>query len=160
MKRCLGLVCLMSAVAAGLGVGAAVGSGHSFTASYKGQVTEVVNGDAVTATPKGKGRATLIGRGTLTGTVNATTSNPPCSPLSGRGTLSGPNGKLKLKFLTGSQACAAGQDDPNNISYSGFAKVIGATGDVKGALGKLHYSGHYQRDTGAFNVKLTGTLKY
>ena len=161
MKRFLGPVSLMAALAvAAICVGTAIGSSTTFTASYKGKVTEVVNGTAVTATPKGTGKATLIGKGSLTGTVAADTSNPPCSPLSGPGTLKGSKGTLKLKLLTGSRACAAGQDDQNDISFSGFAKVTGGTGKAKKASGKLHYSGHYDRGTGAFNVKLTGTLKY
>lgn len=164
MKRFVGSISLMAALAvAAVCVGTAVGSSINFTATYSGKVTEVVNGNAVTATPKGHGKATLIGRGTLTGTVSATTANPPCSPLGGTGTLKGLHGTLKLRFVSTpapSRACAAGQDDQNNISFSGSAKVIGATGKLKGARGKLHFSGHYDRGTGAFNVKLTGTLKH
>jgi len=161
MKRFVGPVSLMFALAvAVVYVAPAVGSSVTFTAKYSGHVTEVVNGNNVTATPNGKGRATLIGIGTMTGTVTGTTANPPCTPLGGPGVLKGPKGKLKLKLLTGSRACAAGEDDQNNISFSGYARVIGGTGKAKTATGKLHYSGHYQRDTGAFNVKLTGTLKY
>jgi hypothetical protein len=161
MKRFVGLVSLIAATGvAALCVGPAVGSSINFTGTYSGKVTEVVNGNAVTATPKGKGKATLIGRGTMTGTVAGTTSNPPCTPLSGPGILKGTRGTLKLKLLTGSRACAAGSDDQNNISFSGYARVTGGTGALKRATGKLHYSGHYDRGTGAFNVKLTGTLKH
>jgi len=93
MKRFLGPVSLTSALAvAAVCVGSAVGSSVNFTASYSGKVTEVVNGTAVTATPNGTGKATLIGKGTLTGTVAATTANPPCSPLSGPGALKGQHG--------------------------------------------------------------------
>jgi hypothetical protein len=161
MKRFVGPVSLIAALAvAAVCVGSAVGSSVNFTATYKGKVTEVVNGSAVTATPKGTGKATLIGKGSMTGKVAGNTTNPPCTPLGGPGTLKGTKGTLKLKLLTGSRACAAGQDDQNNISFSGFAKVTGGTGALKGATGKLHYSGHYDRGTGAFNVKLTGTLKH
>ena len=151
----------MSAVAvAVVCVGSAVGSSTNFKATYAGKVTEVVNGDAVTATPKGIGKATLIGKGTLTGKVTATTANPPCTPLGGTGLVKGPKGTLKLKLLTGSRACAAGQDDQNNVSYSGKAKVTAGTGVFKKAKGTLVYSGHYNRGTGAFTAKLMGTLKY
>jgi hypothetical protein len=161
MKRFFGPVSLIAALAvAAVCVGSAVGSSTNFTASYSGKVTESVNGNAVTATPKGNGKATLIGKGTMTGTVSGNTSNPPCSPLSGPGTLKGTKGTLTLKLLTGSRACAAGQDDQNNISFSGSAKVTGGTGALKKARGTLRYSGHYDRGTGAFNVKLTGTLKH
>jgi hypothetical protein len=161
MKRFVGPVSLIAVLAvAALFAGTAVGSSINFKASYKGKVTEVVNGSAVTGNTKGNGTASLIGKGTLTGTVAANTSNPPCTPLGGPGTLKGSKGTLKLKLLTGSRACAAGQDDQNNISFSGSAKVTGGTGALKKARGTLHFSGHYDRGTGAFNVKLVGTLKH
>ncbi len=36
----------------------------------------------------------------------------------------------------------------------------GGTLKFKKAKGSLHFSGHYDRKSGAFNVKLTGTLTY
>lgn len=161
MKRVLGVVSTVVLLAVGVSwAGAAVTSSSSFKASYKGKVTEQVNGSAVTAKPSGTGSASLIGKGSLTGTVTGNTSNPPCSPLNGPGTLSGTKGKLKLTLLSGSRACAASADDQNNISFSGSAKVNGGTGKFKKAKGTLRYSGHYDRGTGAFNVSLQGTLKY
>jgi hypothetical protein len=161
MKRFLGPVSLFVAVAvAAVVVGPAVGSKAILTATYKGKVTEVVNGSVVIATAKGKGKGTVIGRSTLVGKVKASTANPPCTPLNGPGILKGLHRTLKIKLLTGSRACAAGQDDPNNISFSGKAAVTGGTGKLSRARGTLKYIGHYDRGTGAFNVKLTGTLKY
>ncbi len=161
MKRFVGALSLIAVlVAAVVYVGTAVGSSVNFSASYKGKVTEKVVGSAVTATPNGKGKATLIGKGTMTGKVAGNTTNPPCSPLSGPGTLKGSKGTLKLKLMTGSRGCAAGQDDQNNISFSGKAKVTGGTGALKKASGTLSFLGHYDRGTGAFNVKLVGTLKH
>jgi hypothetical protein len=148
------------AVAVGF-AGTAAGSSTNFTASYKGKVHEVVNGSNVTATPSGKGTATLIGKGTVTGTVAASTvSTTGCSPLSGPGTLKGSKGTLKLKLLTGSRGCAASQDDQSHITFSGKAKVTGGTGALKKASGTLSFLGHYNRGTGAFDVKLVGTLKH
>jgi len=147
------------AVAAVL-VGGALGSSAAFTASYSGTITEKVNGQAVTATPRGKGSGTLIGKSTLTGTVSATTANPPCSPLNGPGTLVGKAGKVRLKLLPTSRGCAAGEDDRDNISFSGTAKVTGGTAKFAAAKGTLRFSGHYDRSKGTFNVKLKGTLKY
>jgi hypothetical protein len=141
-------------------VGAALGSSTAFTASYSGTVTEKVNGTAVTATPHGKGSGTLIGKGTLTGTVTATTANPPCSPLNGPGTLAGKTGKLKVTLLSTSRGCAASEDDRDNISFSGSAKVIGGTGKFRAAKGTLRFTGHYDRSSGTFNVKLRGTLRH
>jgi hypothetical protein len=141
-------------------VGAALGSSTAFTASYSGTVTEKVNGSTVTATPHGKGSGTVIGKSTLTGIVTATTANPPCSPLNGPGTLAGKVGKLKVTLLSTSRGCAAGEDDRDNISFSGSAKVIGGTGKFRAAKGTLRFTGHYDRSSGTFNVKLRGTLRY
>lgn len=147
------------AVAAVL-VGAALGSSSALVATYSGKVTEKVNGHIVTALPNGKGTGTLIGKSTLTGIVTATTANPPCSPLNGPGTLSGAKGKLRLTLVTGSRGCAASEEDQDNISFSGRAKVKSGTGKFRGAKGTLRFTGHYDRSSGAFNVKLQGTLKY
>jgi hypothetical protein len=164
MKRFVGPVTLVAALAIAVSyVGSATGSSTNFKATYKGKVTEVVNGSTVNATPNGKGTATLIGKGSITGKVVGNTSNPPCTPLTGTGVLKGTKGTLKLSLASKpapSRACAAGQDDQNNISYSGSAKVTGGTGVLKKASGTLHYSGHYDRGTGAFNFTLTGTLKH
>jgi hypothetical protein len=162
MKRFVGPVSLIAVLAAAVVyVGTAVGSSTNFTASYKGKVTEKVVGTNVTATPNGKGTATLIGKGTVTGTVAASTnSTTGCSPLSGPGTLNGTKGTLKLKLLSGSRGCAASQDDQNHITFSGKAKVTGGTGALKKASGTLSFLGHYNRGTGAFDVKLVGTLKH
>jgi hypothetical protein len=141
-------------------VGAALGStSKTFTASYKGTVTEKVSGQTVTAVPRGTGTGTPIGKGTLTGTVTGTISNPPCSPLNGPGVLSGTAGKLKVTLLSSSRGCAASEDDRDNISFSGSAKVTSGTGKFRGAKGTLRFTGHYDRAGGTFNVKLRGTLR-
>ena len=160
MKRVLGPAVLILATVA---AGAALASGTAktrFTARYSGTVAVAVNGDSVTATPTGDGKGRLVGRSTLTGTVSGTTANPPCSPLAGRSLISGAKSTLKLSPVKGSHACAAGRDDPNNVSFSGSVRVTRGTGELKKARGTLHFSGHYHHDTGAFTVKLTGTLSH
>ena len=132
----------------------------AFKASYSGTATEKVNGQTVTAVAKGKGTGTLVGKSSISGTVVANTANPPCGPFSGPGVIVGKAGKLKVTVLPTSRGCAAGQDDQNSISLSGTAKVKGGTGKFLKARGSLHFSGHYDRSTGAFTVKLTGALKY
>lgn len=141
-------------------VGSALGSSTAFVAKYSGTVTEKVDGQLVTAVPKGKGTGTLIGKSTLTGVVKATTANPPCSPLNGPGTLAGAKGKLQVNLLPTSRGCAASEEDKDNISFSGSAKIIGGTGKFRGAKGTLRFSGHYNRAGGTFDVKLTGTVKH
>ena len=164
MKRFVGPLSLLVVLAVAVGfAGTAAGSSTNFTAKYAGKVHEVVNGSNVTGTPSGKGTATLIGKGSMTGTVMGNqSSSTGCTPLTGTGTLKGPKGTLKLKLTNSpspSTACGA-QDDHNSITFYGTAKVTGGTGAVKKARGNLHYSGHYDRGTGAFSVKLTGTLKH
>ena len=60
----------------------------------------------------------------------------------------------------GAKYCAAGEDDQNNITVSGTAKVTGGTLKFRKAKGSLHFSGHYDRKSGAFNVTLTGSFTY
>jgi hypothetical protein len=133
----------------------------AFKGAYAGTVTEKVDGTVVTALASGNGSGTVIGKGKLAGTVTATTANPPCSPLNGPGTLSGPKGKLKVTVVaTSSRGCAASEEEQDSITVSGTAKVTGGTLLFKKARGSLHFSGHYDRKSGAFNVKLTGSLTY
>ena len=131
----------------------------AFSATYKGLVTEKVSGQTVTATVRGTGTGTPIGKSTITGTVVATTStDSPCAPFRGPGLITGKSGKLKVTVVPTSRGCAAGEDDRNNISVSGTVKVSGGTGKYRTAKGKLRFTGHYDRGSGAFSVKLKGTL--
>lgn len=131
-----------------------------FKGTYAGHVTEKVDGDNVTGTTLGNGTGTAVGKGTITGKVTGTKANPPCSPLAGTGWITGPKGKLKVTILSTSRACAASADDQNNISVSGNAKVAGGTSTFKKAKGSIHFSGSYDRSTGAFQIKLTGKFTY
>jgi hypothetical protein len=161
MKRLRAPTSLIGGLAvAALVAGTALGQSTAFSARYSGTVTEKVNGQSVTAAPRGTGTGTVIGKSTLSGTVAGTTANPPCSPLSGPGVLAGKAGKLKVKLLPTSRGCAAGEEDKDNISFSGSAKVTGGTGKFRAAKGTLRFTGHYDRTSGAFTVKLKGTLKY
>jgi hypothetical protein len=166
MKRLRGVSLLSAAVLMSLAVGTAVAAGLvapktvTFKGSYAGTVTEKVDGQTVTALANAIGTGTVIGKGKLTGVVTGTTANPPCSPLSGPGSLTGRAGKLTLTLLPTSQACAASQEDQNNVTFSGNAKVTRGTLKLKKARGTLHFSGHYDRAGGSFDVKLTGRLTY
>lgn len=148
----------VAAIAAGTALAA---QSIAFKGSYSGTVTEKVNGQIVTALTKGTGSGTLVGKGSLTGTVTATTAaDQPCAPLTGPGTISGPKGKIKLTLVTGSRGCAASEDEKDSITVSGNAKIAGGTLKFKHAKGTLHFSGHYDRKSGAFKVTLTGKLTY
>ncbi len=149
----------LAAIVAGTAFGATQ-SKVAFKGTYLGKVTEKVDGTNVTASASGAGKGTAIGVGKLAGVVKGTTANPPCSPILGPGTISGLKGKLKISVTTGSRGCAAGEDDQDNISVSGTAKVVGGTLKFRKAKGSLHFSGHYDRKAGTFNVTLTGSLTY
>lgn len=164
MKRFRGLFFLIATVAlAAIVAGTAFAAAQkkiTFSGSYKGTVAEKVDGSNVTANATASGKGTVIGSSKLAGVVKATTANPPCSPLNGPGTISGSKGKLNITVVTGSRGCAASADDQTDITVSGTAKVAGGTGTFKKAKGTLHFSGHYDRKGGSFNVKLTGSLTY
>jgi hypothetical protein len=144
---------------AALVAGNALAHSTAFVGNYSGTVTEKVSGQTVTAYVKGKGKGTMVGKGTIGGTVVASTANPPCSAFSGPGYIAGTAGKLKVKVLPISRGCAASEEDQNNITFSGSAKVTGGTGKFRTAKGTLRFSGHYDRSSGAFTVKLRGTLR-
>lgn len=162
MKRVGAISFLIAALAVAAIVAGTALAAHSvaFKGSYAGKVTEKVDGQTVTALASGAGSGTVIGKGKLTGTVKATTANPPCSPINGPGTITGLAGKLKLTVVTPSRGCAASETEQDSITVSGTAKVNGGTLKFKNARGSLHFSGHYDRKTGVFNVKLTGTFTY
>jgi hypothetical protein len=162
MRRFRAPVILIAALAiAAIAAGGAVGKSTKFTATFSGTVTEKVNDQVITASTKGSGKATVLGKSTIVGVVTATTTpGQPCAPFNGPGTISGTGGKLKVNVLPTSRGCGASEDEPDNISVSGFVKVNGGTNKYKKAKGTLHFTGHYDRSSGAFNVKLTGTLSY
>lgn len=153
------------AVAAALFLAAAAASvafaaTSPFTASYTGKVTERVDGQTVYATAKGSGTGTLVGKSSILGTVVGSTSNPPCAPFGGPGTIKSAKGVLKLKILRSSSRGCGSEEDQVNISISGNATVVGGTGKFRKAKGSVHFSGQYNRSSGAFKVKLRGKVTY
>jgi hypothetical protein len=167
MKRFSALFLPVVAIGLMLAVGTALGAAPkpkpktvAFKGSYAGQVTEKVNGTDVTALTTGTGTGSVVGKSNLTGTVTATTANPPCSPIAGTGTIAGKKGKLKVTVLSTSRGCAASDTDQTHITVSGTVKVNGGTLLFRKAKGSIHFSGAYDRTSGAFNIKLTGKLTY
>jgi hypothetical protein len=164
MRRFRAPLILIAALAvAAFAAGTAVAKTTAFTATFKGTVTEKVDGQMVTASTKGSGKATLLGKSTIAGLVTANTSTATdsgCAPFNGPGTITGTGGKLKVTVLPASRGCAASQEQQNDITVSGTVKVGGGTGKYKKAKATLHFSGHYDRSSGAFTVKLTGKLSY
>ena len=152
---------LVTLALAAVFVSSAAAATITFTGSYKGKVTERVDGQLITAITVGTGTGTLIGKGTVGGKVVATTSaDSACAPLQGPGTIKGAKGTFKLNILSGSRGCAASEDDQDNISIAGMAKVVGGTGKFIKARGSLRFTGRYNRTSGLFTLKLTGKVTY
>jgi hypothetical protein len=158
-KRLLIALPAVLGVAALLAASTLAARSPAFTAKYSGKVTEKVSGQTVNAAVKGTGTGNLVGKSTISGAVVATTSDSPCAPFFGPGAITGPKGVLKLKVTPASKGCAAAEDDRDNISVAGTATVLGGTKTFKKAKGTLRFTGHYDRSSGAFNVKLTGSVK-
>lgn len=142
-------------------VSSAAAATITFSGSYKGKVTERVDGQLITAVVVGAGAGTVIGKGTVGGKVVATTtSDSACAPFKGPGTIKGAKGTLKLSVLPISRGCAASEEDKDNIALAGTAKILGGTGKFIKARGSLRFSGHYNRTSGLFTLKLTGKVTY
>jgi hypothetical protein len=165
MKHFRALVAAAGVIALVAAAGAALGATPkpktvTFKGAYAGTVTEKVDGQNVTGLTNGTGSSTAVGKGKLIGTPAGTTANPPCSPITGVATITGPKGNLKVSLLPTARACAASEDDQDNISVVGDAKVAGGTKLFKKAKGKLHFSGTYDRKAFKFTLKFTGKLTY
>jgi len=159
MKKLIAVAVLAATSALAASAFAGVTAKAPFKATYSGQTTEKVSGQNINALAKGTGTATVLGRSTISGTVQGTTANPPCSPFAGPGVIRSAKGTLKVN-VANARGCAASEQDQNNISVSGTVKVKSGTGKLSKAKGSFHFSGRYDRQSGYFKVKLTGTLTY
>lgn len=132
----------------------------AFRASYAGTAVTKVTGDRIDYKANGAGTGTLVKSSKLAGVGVGDKSNPPCAPFNGPGSITSKAGKLKLRVLPTSRACAASETDQNHVSLSGTAKVLGGTLKFRRARGSLHFSGNFTRSTGRFTLKLRGPLSY
>jgi hypothetical protein len=128
-----------------------------FTASYSGQASTKVDGTTASISATGTGTASLIGAGKITGAGTGDSSQQPCVPFGGTGSITGAKGMVAYKLTTGSSGC--GDEGGHVFSVKGYATVTKATGKLLKAKGTLKFTGIYNRDDGTFSVKFTGTLK-
>jgi hypothetical protein len=128
-----------------------------FTAKYAGQASTKVDGNTATIAATGTGLATLIGKGKITGAGTGDSSQQPCVPFGGLGSMTGVKGTISYKLTSGASGC--GDDGGHVFTVSGHATVLKATGALAKAKGILKFTGIYNRDDGTFSVKFTGTLK-
>lgn len=129
----------------------------SFVGSYSGQASTLVNGSSVTITATGKGSGTLIGGGALKANGTGDSSQQPCVPFGGTGSLSGAGGVVNFTANPGASGC--GDEGGHNFTVKAILKVTSATGKLAKKKGTLRAIGTYSRDDGTFQVKVTGILK-
>jgi len=126
-----------------------------FTASYTGNATTKITNSVAAISATGTGTGTFVGKSTISGLGSGDTSQQPCVPFTGTGVLKG-TGSLTFKVAPGSMSC--GDDSGENFAISGHATVIKGTGKLAKAKGTLKMTGTYTHSTGAFTLKLFGTL--
>ena len=128
----------------------------AFVGSYSGQATTLNDGGTVTITAKGNGSGTLIGAGAISANGTGDSSQQPCVPFGGTGTITGAGGTIAFKANPGATGC--GDDGGHNFTVKVYLAVTSATGKLAKAKGTLRGVGTYSRDDGSFQLKLTGTL--
>jgi hypothetical protein len=131
----------------------------AFVGSYSGQASSKLESGSSTAdlSATGTGKGTLIGAGTITGAGTADSSQQPCPPFGGKGTIKGAKGTISFTVVSGAKGC--GDEGGENFSLVGYLLVTKATGALARAKGQLRFTGSYSRTDGTFSIKLTGTLK-
>lgn len=147
---------LVVAVFAPSGAGATVKK-VAFTGNYSGTAAVQLDGNVANISANGTGSGTLIGAGKITGTGTGDSSQQPCVPFSGPGTITGTNGtKLTFTVPQGAQGC--GDEQGQVFSVLGKATVTKGTGKLAKAHGTLKFTGVYDRGAGTFTVKFKGNL--
>ena len=129
----------------------------AFTGSYSGQASSKVDGNTAAISANGTGLGKLIGAGSISGSGSADSSQQPCPPFGGTGSIKGAKGTILFKVVTGAKGC--GDEGGHVFSLVGYLAVTKATGTLAKAKGQLRFTGTYDRDAGTFAIKLTGTLK-
>lgn len=150
---------LLAAVVAGAalaGTAAVTKKSLAFKASFTGTATTQATDNVVAITANGTGTGTKIGAAKITGTGKGDSSQQPCVPFNGTGSMTGPGGTLTFSVNPASRGC--GDESGEVFSVSGKVVVLKATGSLKKAKGTLKMTGVYDRSNGAFSVKFTGTL--
>jgi hypothetical protein len=154
----LALAGLTAAVALLVVGQAGAAQSHAFTASYSGTGSGQVSGKNAFGRAALSGRGRPVGRGTLSGSATGTFTSATCVAFSGKATLKGPRGSLRLA-ASRAQACASGGGS-DRVFFSGRARIVGGTSAFAGAEGIVSFSGTYVRSTSAVSVSFRGRIAY
>jgi hypothetical protein len=153
----LGVALALAAAALAPAGGAATSKSVAFAASYSGTAAVQVNGDIANISANGTGTGTMLGAGKITGTGTGDSTQQPCVPFTGPGSMVGTAGtKLTFTVASGSQGC--GDEQGQVFSVVGKATVTNGTGKLAKAHGTLKFTGVFDRGAGTFSVKFKGTL--
>jgi len=125
--------------------------------TYSGQASSKIDGTNVTLSATGKGSLSKIGAGSITGAGTADSSQQPCSPFGGTGSLTGTKGSILFSVVSGAKGC--GDEGGHTFTLVGYFHVTKATGSLAKAKGQLRFTGVYDRDAGTFQIKVAGSLK-
>jgi hypothetical protein len=129
----------------------------AFTGAYSGQASTKIDGNTATISATGTGLGKLIGSGSITGAGTADSSQQPCPPFGGTGSIKGAKGTILFKIVPGAKGC--GDEGGHTFSLVGYMVVTKATGKLAKAKGQIRFTGTYDHDAGTFSIKLAGTLK-
>jgi hypothetical protein len=151
------VVVVVTAAAATASPAALSAKQHRFSATYIGHGHGQVHGTSASGSARLRGRGTLIGPSTLSGSASGVFISRVCVVWSGKGVLEGKAGSIALR-AHGARACAG--TDPNIVSFAGVAKVASGTGTFKGARGTLSFDGTYIRRSGAVSISFQGLISF
>ena len=128
-----------------------------FTAAYSGTAVVKITDGVADINATGKGTGTLLGASKISGHGTGDTTQQPCVPFTGPGSMVAANGtKLFFTVLQGSSGCG---DEPGEIfSITAKAKVTKGTGKLAKVRGTLKFTGVYDRVQGTFSIKFKGAL--
>lgn len=124
--------------------------------AYSGTASTKVDGSTATILAAGAGKASTLGSGKITGNGTADTTQQPCTPFGGTGTLTGAGSVITFRVPTTANGC--GDEGGHLFAIKGVFQVVKVTGKLAKAKGSLRFSGTYSHDDGTFSIKLTGSL--
>jgi hypothetical protein len=128
----------------------------AFVGTFKGTATTTQTDTTVAISANGTGTGTLIGATKITGKGTGDSSQRPCIPFTGTGSMKGAKGTIIFKVLPSSMSC--GDDAGQLFTFTGKAQILKATGTLLKRKGTLKLTGTYDRESGAFTAKFKGSL--